>query len=257
MIYEHPLVVSNASLHAALEITKMHRSMKDVVLANSPDEIAGTLKAVKENEQKVYQQLDIIRQDILGEKGKALEQQFRQLFVNWQPIREEVVRLLKSGNKKDAIFITKAKGAAHVAKLETKMLELTSYAREKANSFMERAEKMQSDLENITVFLTLSGVLLSLIIAFVAIQVVFNAEKLLLDKNNTLQKALDEIKILKGILPICSFCKNIRNDQGYYEQIEGYIHKHSGIDFSHTVCPPCMKKHYPKEYESIALKKKS
>jgi hypothetical protein len=70
-----------------------------------------------------------------------------------------------------------------------------------------------------------------------------------------LQGALSEIKTLRGILPICSFCKNIRNDEGYYEQIEGYIHKHSGVDFSHTICPPCMEKHYPEEFASIAKKK--
>ena len=68
---------------------------------------------------------------------------------------------------------------------------------------------------------------------------------------NELQSALSEIKVLRGILPICSFCKNIRNDDGYYEQIEAYIHKHSGVDFSHTVCPTCMKKHYPEEYKMI------
>jgi PAS domain S-box-containing protein len=68
---------------------------------------------------------------------------------------------------------------------------------------------------------------------------------------NKLQSALSEIKVLRGILPICSFCKNIRNDDGYYEQIEAYIHKHSGVDFSHTVCPTCMKEHYPKEYKMI------
>ncbi len=60
-----------------------------------------------------------------------------------------------------------------------------------------------------------------------------------------LQATLDEVKTLRGILPICSFCKNIRNDEGYYEQIEAYIHKHSGVDFSHTVCPKCMREHYP------------
>lgn len=70
-----------------------------------------------------------------------------------------------------------------------------------------------------------------------------------------LQKTLDEVKILRGILPICSFCKNIRNDDGYYEQIEGYIHKHSGVDFSHTICPECMKEHYPEEYFSIMNEK--
>jgi hypothetical protein len=71
-----------------------------------------------------------------------------------------------------------------------------------------------------------------------------------------LQKSLDEIKTLRGILPICSFCKNIRNDDGYYEQIESYIHKHSGVDFSHTICPKCMEKYYPEEYKRMVLKKK-
>jgi PAS domain S-box-containing protein len=72
-----------------------------------------------------------------------------------------------------------------------------------------------------------------------------------------LQQSLKEINTLRGILPICAHCKNIRNDEGYYEQIEGYIHKHSGVDFSHTICPACLQKHYPEEYESMLLKKKS
>jgi PAS domain S-box-containing protein len=76
------------------------------------------------------------------------------------------------------------------------------------------------------------------------------------DLINELQIALDEVKTLRGILPICSFCKNIRNDEGYYEQIEGYIHKHSGVDFSHTVCPTCMKENYPDVYEAIQAGKK-
>lgn len=67
-------------------------------------------------------------------------------------------------------------------------------------------------------------------------------------KNRELQRALDEIKTLRGILPICSYCKNIRNDEGYYERIEEYIHKHSGVDFSHTICPECMKDNFPEEY---------
>jgi PAS domain S-box-containing protein len=60
-----------------------------------------------------------------------------------------------------------------------------------------------------------------------------------------LQKSLEEIETLRGILPICSICKNIRNDEGYYEQIESYIHKHSGVDFTHTICPSCATIHYP------------
>lgn len=57
-----------------------------------------------------------------------------------------------------------------------------------------------------------------------------------------------EVETLRQILPICAYCKNIRNDEGYYEQIETYIHKHSGVDFSHTVCPTCLKEHHPNVY---------
>ncbi|MGV1099507.1 response regulator transcription factor [Thiovibrio sp. JS02] len=72
-----------------------------------------------------------------------------------------------------------------------------------------------------------------------------------------LRAALEEIKTLQGILPICSFCKNIRNDQGYWEQVEAYISRHTDAEFSHSVCPDCLKKHYPEHYESImAIRKK-
>lgn len=60
-----------------------------------------------------------------------------------------------------------------------------------------------------------------------------------------LQSAFKEIKTLKGILPLCSFCKKIRNDKGEWEQVDSYIHKHSQADISHSVCPQCMQEHYP------------
>lgn len=60
-----------------------------------------------------------------------------------------------------------------------------------------------------------------------------------------LQKTLSEVKTLRGFLPICSYCKQIRDDKGYWSQIESYIHKHSDAEFSHGICPKCAKKHYP------------
>jgi len=59
-----------------------------------------------------------------------------------------------------------------------------------------------------------------------------------------LREALDHIKTLQGILPICSFCKKIRDDGGYWNQVEAYISRHSDALFSHSVCPECMKIHY-------------
>ncbi len=62
---------------------------------------------------------------------------------------------------------------------------------------------------------------------------------------NELKKAIEEIKTLKGIIPICSLCKNIRDDNGYWNQIESYIKEHSDADFSHSICPKCSKVLYP------------
>ena len=64
-------------------------------------------------------------------------------------------------------------------------------------------------------------------------------------KNRELQAALDQIKTLQGILPICSFCKQIRTDQGSWQRLEEFIQAHSGAEFSHCVCPTCMKEQYP------------
>jgi PAS domain-containing protein len=66
-------------------------------------------------------------------------------------------------------------------------------------------------------------------------------EKLILK----LQEALDNIKTLKGFLPICASCKKIRDDKGYWNQIESYIRDHSEAEFSHGICPECAKKYYP------------
>jgi hypothetical protein len=60
-----------------------------------------------------------------------------------------------------------------------------------------------------------------------------------------LEKATSEIKTLSGLLPICASCKKIRDDQGYWSQIEGYISSHSEATFSHSICPDCAKKLYP------------
>jgi len=71
------------------------------------------------------------------------------------------------------------------------------------------------------------------------------AEVALKKEHDKLLKALKEIKTLSGFLPICASCKKIRDDKGYWNQIEGYIQQHSDAQFSHAICPACAKKLYP------------
>ena len=60
-----------------------------------------------------------------------------------------------------------------------------------------------------------------------------------------LQDALEKIKTLRGLIPICAACKNIRDDRGFWHQVEEYISQHAEVKFSHGICPDCMKKLYP------------
>ncbi len=63
----------------------------------------------------------------------------------------------------------------------------------------------------------------------------------------SLNENLQHIRSLQGILPICSKCKKIRDDKGYWKQIESYISEHSEADFSHSICPECAVELYGKE----------
>lgn len=67
--------------------------------------------------------------------------------------------------------------------------------------------------------------------------------------NEELQRALREVKVLRGLIPICASCKKIRNDGGFWQQIEEYIGEHSEAEFSHGLCQPCLKKLYPGVYQ--------
>ena len=67
--------------------------------------------------------------------------------------------------------------------------------------------------------------------------------------NEELQRALREVKVLRGLIPICASCKKIRNDGGFWQQLEEYIGEHSEAEFSHGLCQPCLKKLYPGVYQ--------
>jgi len=71
-----------------------------------------------------------------------------------------------------------------------------------------------------------------------------------------LRRALTEVRTLSGLLPICSSCKKIRDDTGYWKDVETYISQHSTAEFSHGICPDCMQKLYPEQYETLVKKGK-
>lgn len=83
------------------------------------------------------------------------------------------------------------------------------------------------------------------------------SEALLLERNAQLEKALASVKTLSGLLPICSGCKKIRDDKGYWSQVESYIQKHSDATFTHGFCPECAKQYFPGVDASLFEKESS
>jgi GAF domain-containing protein len=62
-----------------------------------------------------------------------------------------------------------------------------------------------------------------------------------------LADALEHVKTLQGLLPVCAWCNRIRDDKGYWDEVEAYLHKYAGIDFTHGICPECLEKVRPDE----------
>jgi hypothetical protein len=69
-----------------------------------------------------------------------------------------------------------------------------------------------------------------------------------------LRRALNEVETLRGLLPICASCKKIRDDKGYWKTVEEYFGQRSSVDFSHTVCPDCIKRLYPDLWDKMPAK---
>ncbi|MBU0730758.1 MAG: DUF3365 domain-containing protein [Proteobacteria bacterium] len=75
------------------------------------------------------------------------------------------------------------------------------------------------------------------------------------ERTKALRQALDKVKTLSGFLPICASCKKIRDDKGYWNQIETYVRDHSEAEFSHSICPDCAQELYPEFYDTMYPKK--
>lgn len=80
--------------------------------------------------------------------------------------------------------------------------------------------------------------------------------RMLQERTKQLEEALDDIRALEEIIPICMYCKKIRDDEGYWNQLESYISKKTGSNFSHGICPDCLRQHFGDEMADKIEKKK-
>jgi len=152
-----------------------------------------------------------------------------------------------------------------VARIGNLQVQLTN-AENRFSYYMGLASRWAADLlYKVMIAFTLVGTVICLAVLIFVGEIIFKLQrygdelketakveqemkKELIQERDKLQDALAEIKTLQGILPICSHCKSIRDDQGAWNQMESYIRERSDADFSHGICPRCAIKHYPEVF---------
>jgi len=146
-LYNHPFQVSNAVLEVDRNIVSIHRSMKDVVLANNRAEMEAAIEQVSACEKKVYESFEVIAERFLGDSGMYEEP--LEAFRQWKSIRDEVIGLIQAGEKDAAAAITKGKGAAHISLITEKMRALRDFAYSKAAEFLGDAQGTRARTQRI------------------------------------------------------------------------------------------------------------
>ena len=200
---------------------KIYSKSGEIIISSDPEEIGNF------NNQRYFQEIvakgEVITKGIRKE-NKSLDGQLVPVDVV-----ETYVPLMSDG-----IF----RGAFEI------YYDLTA-RKQQLDSLLSRSSAV--------VFIIALGLFLSIIvILFIGNKSIYKrkqAEKEREKLITELQDAAARIRTLRGLLPICSNCKNIRDDQGYWKQIESYIRDHSEAEFTHSMCPICAKKLYPELFQ--------
>lgn len=164
-LYKHPFTVSTSMLRIDGNIIKMHRSMKDVALAKNEQQMNAAIEIVDETEQEVLEDFKMVEERFLGDKSRVFEA--RDLFIEWKPIRDQVITHMRVGEREQAAEITKAKGAKHVGKLIDATQYLIDFAFNKADDFIANATSVKSESINVAYGVVLIAVIIALFLAFV------------------------------------------------------------------------------------------
>ena len=195
-VYNHPLKVSNSALRARVSVVSMHRYMKDVVLAEDHESFEQAINKVETEGKQVLLNLDVIKKLILGSEGESLERKARQTFIAWKPIRAEVIQLVKNGDIKKAAQITQRRGADHEFELAQQMLNLASYAQEKADGFIQQSFQAKNNFSILTVITVFLGAILSILIGFSTLKKVLKSHQARINIENTLRKNEERYRLL-------------------------------------------------------------
>lgn len=162
-IYDHPFTVSQSAMRINAHLISMHRYMKDVVLSRNTKELNSAINEVNHYEDEILKEYGTIFKRYLGERSD-IEESYN-AFINWKPIREEVIALVAANKTDEAALITKQKGAIHVMKLNNRVQVLVDFASKKANEFYGNTIAYESHAKKIIITILVILIIISVLIS--------------------------------------------------------------------------------------------
>ncbi|CAK0751692.1 methyl-accepting chemotaxis protein [uncultured Gammaproteobacteria bacterium] len=164
-LHHHPLTVNINGLEARANIIAMHRSMKDVALAQDAAGVDKAAQMVDQLEPLVYENLRMVHERYLGDKKLVVEA--IEAFRAWKPIRDEVIALSRQGKRQEAGEITRSRGAAQIAAIEKPLTTVLTFAKAKAMQFKEMADAQRHQAWSLVLVLVFGTAALAAAIALV------------------------------------------------------------------------------------------
>ena len=166
-MYKHPFKVSNTVRDIRADIIAMHRSMKDIALAENKEQITHASNLVNNYEAEVYRLFDVVYKNYLGKRTDIDTAYFA--FINWKQNRDEVIRLRLAGKSREAAKITMGKGARYVEFMMGKIRRMIDFASNKGAEFYYNAasskNSLQLHMEILLLLILIAGITISMVIS--------------------------------------------------------------------------------------------
>jgi hypothetical protein len=243
-------------------LTLRHILTEDPASKAQLEYMLGTTKETVARLLQLKQQLSLSNQGL--QLSAALQEQYGAYTV----LIDKIIALSRDGQEAEAKRQHRGLLLAKYAQYQSLLDDLETYITAEAQKHEGAVRATVAAVKKVCFFLSAAGLLVAAIMSVVILGVVKTlrrenrslqfeitqrerAEEKNLGLIAELQQALESIKQLRGLLPICCSCKKIRNDRGYWEKIETYISQHSEAQFTHGICPDCAEKLYPGVFNKI------
>jgi PAS domain S-box-containing protein len=194
-IYDHPLVVSNASLDAKINILKMHIKLKDLLILKDPETIQSTIYEINALERYAYSALKTVQENILGSEGKKLASEAIGLMDEWKPVNKRILEHLKNHDFTAAADLSLKESSLHLLKVEAIMTDLNTYARNRATGFIMDSKSLYGRAENLTIILGILWVILSGVIIMFTVKRAGSTERQLAHEKERFEKTFHSVPV--------------------------------------------------------------